>query len=56
MTDRGCVNHMMHDAVVRDCVWVRAFKQDSKEDVELVLKSEWLAKKWSMLNPKEESA
>ena len=43
----------MHDAIKRDCVWIRAFKQDSKEDLDVVLKNEWLSRKWSLLNPGE---
>ena len=51
--NRGCVNHLMHDAIKRDSVWIRAFKQDSKEDLDMVLKNEWLSRKWSLLNPGE---
>lgn len=51
--NRGCVNHLMHDAIKRDSVWIRAFKQDSKEDLDVVLKNEWLSRKWSLLNPGE---
>ena len=43
----------MHDAIKRDSVWIRAFKQDTKEDLDVVLKNEWLSRKWSLLNPGE---
>ena len=35
----------------RESVWLRSFKQDSKEDLEIVLKNEWLMKKWSLVYP-----
>ena len=53
MTCSACVNHMLYKSVQRDSVWVRAFKQDSKESLAVVLKNEWVLKKWSLLNPDE---
>ena len=44
---------MLYKSVQRDSVWVRAFKQDSKENLAVVLKNEWVLKKWSLLNPDE---
>lgn len=41
----------MHEAIQRDSVWLRVFKQDSKEDIPVVLQNEWLQKKWNLLNP-----
>lgn len=35
----------------RESVWLRSFKQDSKEDLEIVLQNEWLMKKWSLVYP-----
>ena len=49
------MNHLLYNSVQRDSVWIHAFKQDSKEDVALVLKNEWVLKKWSLLNPGEKS-
>lgn len=40
---------MMHEAVRRDKVWMRVFKQDSKEEIDAVVQNEWLAKKWELL-------
>ena len=48
---RGCVNKLLHEAVNRESVWLRSFKQDSKEDLEIVLQNEWLMKKWSLVYP-----
>ena len=45
------MNKLLHDAVNRESVWLRSFKQDSKEDLEIVLKNEWLMKKWSLVYP-----
>lgn len=45
------MNKMMHEAVSRDSVWMKVFKQDSKEDVQNVLQNEWLSKKWNLMNP-----
>ena len=53
MTCSACVNHMLYKSVQRDSVWIRAFKQDSKESLAVVLKNEWVLKKWSLLNPDE---
>ena len=53
MTCSACVNHMLYKSVQRDSVWVRAFKQDSKENLAVVLKNELVLKKWSLLNPDE---
>ena len=44
---------MLYKSVQRDSVWIRAFKQDSKESLAVVLKNEWVLKKWSLLNPDE---
>lgn len=41
----------MHEAIKRDKVWMKVFKQDSKEDIDIVVKNEWLEKKWSLLHP-----
>ena len=49
------MNHLLYKSIQRDSVWIHAFKQDSKEDVALVLKNEWVLKKWSLLNPGEKS-
>ena len=45
------MNKLLHEAVNRESVWLRSFKQDSKEDLEIVLKNEWLMKKWSLVYP-----
>ena len=49
------MNHLLYKSIQRDSVWIHAFKQDSKEDVALVLKNEWVLKKWSLLSPGEKS-
>ena len=49
------MNHLLSKSVQRDSVWIHAFKQDNKEDIALVLKNEWVLKKWSLLNPGEKS-
>lgn len=49
LMNRTCVNRMMHEAVSRDVVWMKVFKQDSKEDIDMVIQNEWLAKKWDLL-------
>lgn len=51
MMIRSCVNRVLHNSIQRDSVWIRVFKQDSKEDIDVVLQNEWLEKKWSLLNP-----
>ena len=45
------MNKLLHEAVNRESVWLRSFKQDSKEDLEIVLQNEWLMKKWSLVYP-----
>ena len=45
------MNKLLHEAVNRESVWLRSFKQDSKENLEIVLKNEWLMKKWSLVYP-----
>lgn len=45
------MNKILHEAVNRESVWLRSFKQDSKEDLEIVLQNEWLMKKWSLVYP-----
>ena len=47
------MNHLLCKSVQRDSVWINVFKQDSKENVSVVLKNEWVLKKWSLLNPGE---
>lgn len=51
MMNRSCVNRVFHNAIQRDNVWIRVFKQDSKEDIDIVRQNEWLERKWSLLNP-----
>ena len=45
------MNKLLHEAVNRESVWLRSFKQDSKEDLKIVLQNEWLMKKWSLVYP-----
>ena len=45
------MSKLLHEAVNRESVWLRSFKQDSKEDLEIVLQNEWLMKKWSLVYP-----
>ena len=45
------MNKLLHEAVSRESVWLRSFKQDSKEDLEIVLQNEWLMKKWKLVYP-----
>ena len=41
----------MSMAVHRDVVWMKVFKQDCEEDVNAVIRNDWLKKKWELLNP-----
>lgn len=45
------MNKLLHEAVNRESVWLRSFKQDSKEDLAIVLQNEWLMKKWTLVYP-----
>ena len=51
VTRSGCVNSLLHEATVRDAVWNNVFKHDSKEDLDIVLKNEWVLKRWNLINP-----
>lgn len=51
VTRRGCVNSLLHEATIRDAVWNYVFKHDSKEDLDIVLKNEWVLKRWNLINP-----
>ena len=45
------MNKIMNMAVHRDVVWMKVFKQDCQEDVNMVIRNDWLKRKWEMLNP-----
>lgn len=39
------------EATRRESVWNAVFKNDSKENLEIVLKNEWVKKRWDLINP-----
>ena len=39
------------EATRRESVWNAVFKNDSKENLQIVLRNEWVKKRWDLINP-----
>lgn len=39
------------EATRRESVWNAVFKNDSKENLQIVLQNEWVKKRWDLINP-----
>ena len=45
------MNRIFMEATRRESVWNAVFKSDSKENLQIVLKNEWVKKRWDLINP-----
>lgn len=45
------MNRIFMEATRRESVWNAVFKNDSKENLQIVLRNEWVKKRWDLINP-----
>lgn len=45
------VNRYLHDAAHQDIVWKRLFACDTKENLAVALRNDWLLQKWRLFSP-----
>ena len=45
------MNKYLHDAAHQDVVWKRLFARDTKENLAIALRNEWLLQKWRLFSP-----
>lgn len=45
------MNKYLRDAAHQDIVWKRLFARDTKENLAIALRNEWLLQKWRLFSP-----